>query len=177
MWWCRKNTLRRPRARKWQLQAAAMLAVVTVLAAACGFHLQGSTPMSPVMKVTYVDTEDARSPFLLTLLRSLETSGAAITPDRAAATAVLRIERDETGQRVLSVSASNHPTEYEIFYTVKYSVSAGGKELLTAQTLTLTRDYSFDETTLLANEHEEDILREALARDLAGLVMSRLTSL
>ena len=56
-------------------------------------------------------------------------------------------------------------TEYEIFYTIKYSVTAEGKELLTTQTLTLTRDYSFDETTLLAKEHEEDILREALARD------------
>ena len=95
----------------------------------------------------------------------------------AAATAVLHIEHDETGQRVLSVSAANKPTEYEIFYTIKYSVTSEGKELLTSQTLTLTRDYSFDEQTLLAKEHEEDILRQALARDLTGIVMSRLASL
>lgn len=176
MWWCSRAWRRRVDLAARRLQVAATLAVA-VLAGACGFHLQGSTPMSPVMRVTYVDTQDARSPFLLTLLRSLESSGAAITRDRSVATAVLHIEHDETGRRVLSVSASNKPTEYEIFYTVRYSVSAGGKELLTTQALTLARDYSFDETTLLAKEHEEDILREALARDLAGLVMSRLASL
>jgi LPS-assembly lipoprotein len=133
--------------------------------------------MPAAMKMTYIDAEDERSSFLLTLQRSLQASGSTITPDRAAATAVLHIEHDETGQRVLSVSAANKPTEYEIFYTIKYSVTSEGKELLTSQTLTLTRDYSFDEQTLLAKEHEEDILRQALARDLTGIVMSRLASL
>ena len=133
--------------------------------------------MPAAMKMTYIDAEDERSSFLLTLQRSLQASGSTITPDRAAATAVLHIEHDETGQRVLSVSAANKPTEYEIYYTIKYSVTSEGKELLTSQTLTLTRDYSFDEQTLLAKEHEEDILRQALARDLTGIVMSRLASL
>jgi LPS-assembly lipoprotein len=133
--------------------------------------------MPAAMRMTYVDTEDERSTFLLTLLSSLKASGTTITPERAAATAVLHIEHDETGLRVLSVSAANKPTEYEIFYTIKYSVTSEGKELLSTQTLTLTRDYSFDETTLLAKEHEENILREALARDLTGIVMSRLASL
>jgi LPS-assembly lipoprotein len=166
MWWS-EATLLRP---------LVSCAAATLLAA-CGFHLQGATSMSPVMKVTYLETQDPRSPFLTTLVSSLKASGVTITPDHEAATAVLHIERDETGQRVLSVSAANKPTEYEIFYKVKYSVSASGKEILSTQTLELTRDYSFDETTLLAKEHEEDILREALARDLAGIVMSRLASL
>jgi LPS-assembly lipoprotein len=156
---------------------AVLFAAAAGLVASCGFHLQGATSMSPVMKVTYVETQDERSPFLVTLLRSLQDSGVTITPDHQAATAVLHVERDETGQRVLSVSAANKPTEYEIFYKVKYSVSANGKEILSTQTLELTRDYSFDETTLLAKEHEQDVLREALARDLAGIVMNRLASL
>jgi LPS-assembly lipoprotein len=156
-------------------RAPALMA--SVLVAGCGFHLQGATTMPAAMRMTYIETEDERSTFILTLLSSLQASGTTITPERDAATAVLHIEHDETGQRVLSVSAANKPTEYEIFYTIKYSVTAEGKELLTPQTLTLTRDYSFDETTLLAKEHEEDILREALARDLTGIVMSRLASL
>ena len=156
---------------------ALLLAVATSLLASCGFHLQGATSMSPVMKVTYVETQDTRSAFLVALTQSLKASGVTITHNHEAATAVLHIERDETGQRVLSVSAANKPTEYEIFYKVKYSVSSSGKEILPTQTLELTRDYSFDETTLLAKEREEDILREALARDLAGIVMSRLASL
>jgi LPS-assembly lipoprotein len=160
-----------------RLRVLAAEIVTSALLAGCGFHLQGATTMPPAMKVTYIDAEDERSTFLLTLQRSLKASGSTVTPNRAEATAVLRIEHDETGQRVLSVSAANKPTEYEIFYTVKYSVTSAGKELLGSQTLTLTRDYSFDEQTLLAKEHEEDILRQALANDLTGIVMSRLASL
>jgi LPS-assembly lipoprotein len=127
--------------------------------------------------MTYIDTQDSRSEFLLGLVRAMEGNGATLTPQRTAATAVVHIDQDATGQRVLSVSATNTPTEYEIFYTITYSVTSGDQELLSPQTLTLTRDYSFDEEALLAMEHEEDILRAALARDLVGIVMSRLASL
>ena len=40
-----------------------------------------------------------------------------------------------------------------------------------------TRDFSFDETQLLAKQRESDILRQALAEDLAALVMHRLAAL
>ena len=52
-----------------------------------------------------------------------------------------------------------------------------GKDLLAEQEISLARDYSFDERALLAKEHEEAILREALARDLVSLIMRRLSSL
>jgi LPS-assembly lipoprotein len=129
------------------------------------------------MKVTYLDTKDERSDFLRGLSSALVTNGATLVTTRDGATAVLRVERDETGQRVLSVSARNTPTEYEIYYTVTYSVTAGGEEVLPPRTLTLTRDYSFNEEALLAKQHEEEFLREALARDLVSQVMRSLASL
>jgi len=161
----------------WYRKIGILAAVLTLTLAACGFHRQGITPLSPVMKVTFVDARDERSDFLRGLRRALEASGTEFTPTRGNATAVLRIERDETGQRVLSVSARNTPTAYAIFYTVTYAVTAGGEEVLPPQTLTLTRDYIFDEAALLAKQHEEEILREALAQDLVALVMRRLASL
>ena len=47
----------------------------------------------------------------------------------------------------------------------------------TPQEIELTRTYSFSESDLLAKDREETILREALARDLADLVVRRLASL
>jgi LPS-assembly lipoprotein len=129
------------------------------------------------MKVTYLDVRDDRSDFARGLSRALEENGATLATTPDAATAVVNVERDETGQRVLSVSARNTPTEYEIYYTVTYSVTAGGEEVLAPRTLTLTRDYSFNEEALLAKQHEEEFLREALARDLVSQVMRSLTSL
>jgi LPS-assembly lipoprotein len=90
---------------------------------------------------------------------------------------VLRIERDRSGRRVLSVSARNTPQEYEIFYNVEYTVDRDGRQVIERQPLELIRNLSFDQSQLLAKDREEAILREAMARDLAMLVVRRLESL
>jgi LPS-assembly lipoprotein len=77
----------------------------------------------------------------------------------------------------LSVSARNIPTEYELTYTVTFGVQGPDSELLAPQTISLSRDYSFDENALLAKDHEADILRRQMAHDLVAIAMRRLTSL
>jgi len=111
------------------------------------------------------------------LRESLEASGARLATDRVQATAIVRIRKDNSGQRVLSVSARNTPEEYEVFYSIEYSVENQTGELIPPQKLELTRDYSYDTTAVLAKQREQAILREALARDLADLVIRRLASL
>lgn len=156
---------------------ATLPVAAAIVLAGCGFHRQGVAPMPAMMQRMYVDAEDVRTDFQLGLRRALQASGTQLTERPEEATATLRITRDETGRRVLSVSARNTPREYEVYYTVTYSVTADDEEILAPQTLTLTRDYSFNELTQLAKEGEEDILREALARDLVGIVLRRLASL
>ncbi len=56
-------------------------------------------------------------------------------------------------------------------------MSSGGKQLIEHEEISASRDFSFDETQLLAKEREQEILREALARDLVALVMRRLAAL
>jgi LPS-assembly lipoprotein len=75
------------------------------------------------------------------------------------------------------VSALPLPTEYELTYTVTFAVQGPDKELLAPQTINLSKDYSFDENELLAKQHESDILRRQMARDLVAIAMRRLTSL
>jgi len=129
------------------------------------------------MTLTYVDADDRYTEFNRALRDRLRPSGAKVTERATDATAVVKIIKDQSGQRVLSVSARNTPEEYEVFYTVEYSVTSGGTELISRQRLELTRDYSYDTTAVLAKEREQAVLREALAQDLAGLVLRRLASL
>lgn len=150
---------------------------LAALLAGCGWRLQGTTKLSPVMTTTYVETDDRFTDFNRALRDRLQASGARLTANRDQATAVVRIIRDESGQRVLTVSGRNTPEEYEVFYVIEYSVSGRTDELIPPQKLELTRDYSYDETAVLAKQREQAILREGLARDLAGLVMRRLASL
>jgi LPS-assembly lipoprotein len=117
------------------------------------------------------------SPFAVQLRRALDDAGAVAAPSAGEADAVIRVTTDHTGRRVLSVSARNTPQEYQIFYSVEFSITRGDEQVVKPQAIELTRTYSFSESDLLAMDREENILREAIARDLAGLVLRRLESL
>jgi LPS-assembly lipoprotein len=158
---------------------AGTLATLCALAvlAACGFHLQGHATLPPVVKMPYIEASDRQSDFVQDLLHALLSNGAQPMRERAKASAVVTILKDNFAKRVLSVSALNQPNEYEVTYTVTFSVTSNDKEILPAQEVSATRTYTFDERILLAKGHEEDILRRDMARDLADMVMRRLSSL
>jgi LPS-assembly lipoprotein len=148
-----------------------------VLLAGCGFHLQGRASLPAVVKTPFLEAPDPKSDFAQSLRHALLSNGAQLMPDKDKASAVVSVLQDSFRRRVLSVSAQNQPNQYEITYTIAFTVNAAGKELLPPQELTATRSYSFQEQLLLAKGHEEDILRQDMANDLADMVMRRLSSL
>jgi LPS-assembly lipoprotein len=153
-------------------------AAAAALLAACGFHLQGHTPLPAVVKSPYVEAPDRQSDFVQYLRHDLLSNGAQLKQEKSEASVVVSILRDSVARRVLTTSATNQPNQYEVTYTVAFSVTAAaGQELLPPEELSATRTYSFQEQLLLAKGHEEDILRKDMARDLAELVMRRLSSL
>jgi LPS-assembly lipoprotein len=144
---------------------------------ACGFRLAGSDPLPAVMARPYLALKDPYTDFSREFEHQLKASGAALQLTREGATATVEVTKDLVEQRTLAVSAKNIPTEYELTYTVTFSVREAAKELLAPQTISLSKDFSFDETLQLAKEHEADILRQQMARDLVSIAMRRLTSL
>jgi LPS-assembly lipoprotein len=145
---------------------------------ACGFRLAGSGPLPAVMARPYLSLKDPYTDFSREFEHRLKGSGAALQFARAGATATVEVTKDLVQQRTLAVSGQNIPTEYELTYTVTFSVrGAADKELLAPQTISLSKDFSFDVTLQLAKEHEADILRQQMARDLVSIAMRRLTSL
>jgi LPS-assembly lipoprotein len=159
----------------WPTRVVAV--VLLCVLSGCGWQLRGHTRLPEAMSVTYVDAKDRYSDFTQALQAHLRASGARLVEEPARASASIRVLRDESGQRVLSISARNTPQEYEVYYIVEYAVSAGSTELLPTQRLELTRDYTYDEAAVLAKQREEASLREALARDLAAQVLRRIASL
>ncbi len=157
---------------------AAAAAVAAILAlGACGFRLAGSQPLPPILAKPYLSVKDPYTDFSREFERQLKSSGALMQPIRQDSTASIEVTRDSVVQRTLAVSARNIPTDYEITYTVTFAVRGTDKELLAPQTISLSRDYSFEESELLAKEHEADTLRAQMARDLATIAMRRLTRL
>jgi LPS-assembly lipoprotein len=144
---------------------------------ACGFRLAGSEPLPAVMARPYLSLKDPYTDFSREFEHQLKSSGATLQSTRAGATATVDITKDLVEQRTLAVSAQNIPTEYELTYTVTFSVHGADKELLAPQTISRSQDFSYNETLQLAKEHEADILRQQMARDLVSIAMHRLTSL
>ena len=154
-----------------------LLILAVVITASCGFQLQGAFTPPAGMERTYIATSDRYSLFLREFEAQLRAAGVEFADSAATATAIFTLSFDETAQRVLSVSARNVPTEYEVFYTIAYSLEAGTDNLLPQQTLTLTRDYTYDSTLVLGKASEEELLRDAIAKDLVRIVMKQISTL
>lgn len=156
--------------------ALALLLLALLALPGCGFRLQGRHDLPRSLAAVRIDTQDQQSDFYDALRASLLTAGARLegAPE---AVATIRILEDGTAERVLTVSARNTPTAYQLSYRVKVAVEFQGRELMPPEEHTVSREYSFDESALLAKERERDALAQALAEDLAALVMRRLATL
>ena len=147
------------------------------LLAGCGFHLQGALVTPAEMERTFIATDDRHSGFYRQFRSALIAAGVDVVDSAANATATFNIAFDDTGQRVLSVSARNVPTEYEVYYTIEYSLDSGAQNLLELQQLTITRNYTYDSTLVLGKAKEEGLLRDAIVDDLVRIVLKQISTL
>ncbi|MFT3907350.1 MAG: LPS assembly lipoprotein LptE [Steroidobacteraceae bacterium] len=170
--------------RAWNAPSLVLPALAVLALGGCGFHLQGRTQLPAKLAALRLSADDTQSDFYHALRLSLLNANTQLVDADAPAAAgdaprpvQLIIEQDSATTRVLTVSTRNVPTEYELTYAVRYSVQMGDQKLIDAEKLSLSRDYSYAENQELAKQHEAAILREALAKDLASVVMRRLASL
>ena len=112
-------------------RCAAMLALLATAVTGCGFHLQGSAPLPPSIALVRIDTSDTESDFYFGLRKALLAAGTRIDEDgHDPAATIIHVLNDATAQRVLTVSALNVPTEYELSYALKFSVTSNGRDLI-----------------------------------------------
>ena len=148
-----------------------------LLLSACGFGVRGVGNIPPEISVVYIDSANRFSEFYRALVTEIRASRLTLSTGSASADTVIRVSRDQTGRRTLSVSARNVPTEYEVWYTIQYSVLIDGEEVLPPRQHTRTRDYTYDETLVLGKAIEEQELRKAIATDLVGLVVQHMAAI
>ncbi len=154
-----------------------LLLMTAALLSSCGFRLQGVVSYPDALATTHIITTDRYTEFYRGLRESLQQGGVEVVDSVVAAGAVIRIEDDRSGQTVLTVSGRNVPTEYDVYYSVRYSVRVDGVEVLPARTLVKRQDYTYDSTKVLGKQREEQMLREAIARELVRQVSQQLSRL
>lgn len=142
----------------------------------CGFHFRDTTHYPPQMSVIHIDAADRYSPFYRQLVSALRRSDIQLVDSPSEARTILKVLADDTGRRLLSVTARNVPAEYEVYYQVRFSVTVDGAEAVPMEQLVLTRDFAFDEDRVLGKAGEEETIRQAIAVDLVALVTRRLSA-
>ena len=71
------------------------------------------------------------------------------------------------------MSISGRVNEYELIYVVEYEINQPNKKNLT-DTITLYRDYSFDENNVMGNSDREDYIKKEMISTVATLIFNKL---
>jgi LPS-assembly lipoprotein len=142
------------------------------LLAACGFQLRGSTDL-PFSRIA-LEGFAPRSPLADELRRTLSQSAEVVaTPAQAQVVLHALIDRRERG--VVATTTASQVRELQLRVRLEFRLTTpGGRELIPATELLMTRDMSYSETVALAKEYEELQLLRDMQSDIVGQVMRRL---
>lgn len=163
-----------PLRRSW---VTCLLAVGLLLAlGGCGFHLQGKSPLPDgvnSMYVSYSDNYRVETPPLVTTLR--ERLRRQHLLGDSAAPAQLVIHSLVNSQRLMSVSpVDSRAAEYELTSKVRFSYRVNGADQISDQELSVSRDYSVDQSQRLSSDSEQQSLLSSMQKQLANLIFIRI---
>ena len=153
-----------------------LILVLAMLAlTACGFHLRGLADLS--FHTLYMQKSGA--PVIAAeLKRIFKANSIAVvnTPEEAEIQLELMSEKSE--KRILSLSGGGRVREYELLFQVNFRTRESSNTPWSAvQTVDGRRDYSYDDTQLLAKEGEELRLYNDMRSDATREIMRRLSAL
>jgi LPS-assembly lipoprotein len=151
--------------------------LAVMLITGCGFHLRGQADLSPELARTHIVGVSPYSEFATNLRQQLRANGVQIVEAKQS-TSTLRITRNESGKRVLSVDQNGKVLEFELYSVISFEVTGRDKTtLLKNQTISLSRSFLFDVNDVLGKEEEETLLREDLQEDAVRLMIYRLQAI
>ncbi|WP_273428462.1 LPS assembly lipoprotein LptE [Chitinibacter tainanensis] len=149
-----------------------LLTLLSTLLVACGFHLRGQGPAAKLSFTTaQVVGEGAASQELTRQFQLMQ-----ITVTRNQPELSVQILNESADRQVLSVNNSGQVSEYRLFYRVRFSANQKGEPLLDDVPLTLQRNISWDENSVLSKESEEARLYKEMQRDAAAQIVRRIAA-
>ncbi len=157
------------------IRARFALLLLVLALTACGFQLRGEARLPPDMAQTWLDVPDRNSSFARELALRLRADGIEVLDEPAEHSAVLRIHGERLRSQPLTISGQARVREFLLAFDLDFELlDADGEPLIARETLRLTREYSFDEQSILAASREEEFLRAELRQAMASRLMRRL---
>lgn len=151
----------------------ATLSVLIALLGACGFQMRGSVNLPAAMNQTEISGISDNSDLARELELVLGGNGVSVVEE--AGTATLKVTANRLDRDVLAVGTNSEVREFILNYVVRFEVAGeGGAELVPSQTLTLSREYTFDTDQLLSATSEEEFLRAEMTREMARRIVEQI---
>jgi LPS-assembly lipoprotein len=150
------------------------LLLTALLLSACGFHLRGQAAMP--FKSLYVDTANPKTPLITELRRNLEASQVKLAATAEQADVVLKIVYEISDKQILSLGGSGRVSAFRLTYRVSLrAYDAKQQDWIPAEEMSLRRDYTYDDTKVLAKEAEENLLYQSMRSEMAQQIVRRLS--
>lgn len=154
-----------------------VLLVIATLLAACGFRMQGRTPLP--FETLYVSIPD-NTQFGADIRRAIKAaSPQTIIIDSASESYQAQLQQiNETRTaREVSLNAQGRVEEYELTLTYSFRIVAANKELILPDTtLVVQRNLPFDDRVIQAKEVEQATLFKQMQSSLVSRIMRRISA-
>lgn len=153
-----------------------VLFIAVVLLAGCGFQLRGSSGAQLPYKSIYLSMPDNNDVTiaLRRYLAAIPTTELMSSKDKAEAVFVQVADKRE--KSILSLNTSGQVREFRLQAIYSFRVlDAQGREIVPVNEITLMRDFTFNDSTILAKDLEEALLWRDINYDLVSQIMRRLS--
>ncbi|MBL8397535.1 MAG: hypothetical protein JNL84_05230 [Candidatus Accumulibacter sp.] len=151
-----------------------LLLMVSILTG-CGFQLRGvyTLPYDSL----YLDLPD-HSVIGVGLKRAIRTSSTTRLAQTAGeAQAIFRPDGELRDREILSVSGTGRISELRLYYRYHYRVTdSQGRELIPPGRIEMIRDMTYDDSNILAKQHNEELLWLDMEKDLVDQLVRRLAA-
>ncbi len=152
------------------------LLILTLLLAACGFHLRGQGGFTFPFQTLFIQTSNANASFILDLKRAVQLYNVKLVDSPENAQLTLHIVSEIMSKQILSLNSAGRVNEYQLNYRVSFrAYDSKQQEWIPADELMLQNYLAFDNIQVLAKEMEEVLLYKDMRNDAVQQILRRLS--
>ncbi len=146
--------------------------IIAVLLSGCGYQLRGNIDLPSDLKQVSVVSQKY-SDLVRNISQRFSNSDIKVVNKSDRNLYRVKIVSEVFNRRQLSINISGRVNEYELIYNVTYQIS-GPDEKSKEETLSLYRDYSFDENNIMGNADREAQIKKEMTSNAASLIFTKL---
>ena len=149
--------------------------ILSLALVSCGYSMRGNINLPDDIRTVSL-TSESYSPLLILITENLKNSDIAVIDSKNKDLYRINILSESFKRRQLSISAAGRVNEYEISYDLSFEINPPNIKS-DVETITLYRDYSFDENNIMGNSDREEQIKKEMVATSASLIYNRLNAL